>query len=492
MYMSPFGLSRTINTNEQHQHQRPVTMTGPEKRPPLPRPSPQLLRVVEGSRSNTKTLLQLILILTLVISGYCTFDPDNLRRYLPEATSTTPSELTGVKKILAENPLIDGHNDLLILLRSVYGNKINTSNFTTLFTEGTLAGHIDIPRATAGQLGGAFWSAFVPCPANGSDFSDAAYAPYVKATLEQIDLFNRISQKFPKYFTLPSNAAEAEANFAAGKLISPLAIEGLHQIGNSLATLRLYHKLGARYATLTWNCHNRYADAAVVSINGVSQRSTPFWGGVSPAGQTLIKEMNRLGMIVDLSHVSPDTMRDVLGGSSNSSTNTNSTAWTGSLAPPIFSHSSVYSICPHPRNVPDSILDLVRLRNSLVMINISPDFISCEENPSSPTGLPTYIDSTNTIEQVVKHIMYVGDRIGYDHVGLGTDFDGIENTPRGMEDVSKFPDLIEMLLEKGVSEKDVIKVAGGNLLRVWREVDRVAEKLQGEMEPAEDDVGGEI
>lgn len=126
------------------------------------------------------------------------------------------------------------------------------------------------------------------------------------------------------------------------------------------------------------------------------------------------------------------------------------------------------------------------------MINISPDFISCEENPSSPTGLPTYIDSTNTIEQVVKHIMYVGDRIGYDHVGLGTDFDGIENTPRGMEDVSKFPDLIEMLLEKGVSEKDVIKVAGGNLLRVWREVDRVAEKLQGEMEPAEDDVGGEI
>lgn len=126
------------------------------------------------------------------------------------------------------------------------------------------------------------------------------------------------------------------------------------------------------------------------------------------------------------------------------------------------------------------------------MINISPDFISCEENPSSPTGLPTYIDSTNTIEQVVKHIMYVGDRIGYDHVGLGTDFDGIETTPRGMEDVSKFPDLIEMLLEKGVSEVDVIKVAGGNLLRVWREVDRVAEKLQGEMEPAEDDVGGEI
>lgn len=126
------------------------------------------------------------------------------------------------------------------------------------------------------------------------------------------------------------------------------------------------------------------------------------------------------------------------------------------------------------------------------MINISPDFISCEENSSSPTGLPTYIDSTNTIEQVVKHIMYVGDRIGYDHVGLGTDFDGIESTPRGMEDVSKFPDLIEMLLEKGVSEVDVIKVAGGNLLRVWREVDRVAEKLQQEMEPAEDDVGGEI
>lgn len=335
----------------------------------------------------------------------------------------------------------------------------------------------------------------MPCPADGLDFSDENYAPYVRATLEQIDLFDRLALNHPKFFTLSKDAADAERNFEHGKLISPLAIEGLHQIGNSISTLRLYHRLGVRYATLNWNCHNIYSDAAVVSVDGVSQKSSPYWGGVSKAGHELILEMNRMGMLVDLSHVSVDTMRDVLGGSPEK-------GWNGSIAAPIFSHSSAYSLCPHPRNVPDDILQLVKKRNSVVMVNFSPDFISCRASNAS-TGLPEFVEETNTIEQVAAHITHIGELIGYDHVGIGSDFDGrscfqaivcaaklifegIPSTPRGLDDVSKFPDLINLLLKKGVSPTDCAKIAGRNLLRVWHEADAVSTRLQKEMEPLED------
>ncbi|KAK3075694.1 hypothetical protein LTR53_000736 [Teratosphaeriaceae sp. CCFEE 6253] len=395
------------------------------------------------------------------------------------AWSIAAAPKTGVQKILAEQPLIDGHNDLLILLRAVYGNRIYETNFTKPFEEGGLAGHFDIPRAEAGLIGGTFWSAWVPCPSDGLDFSNENYAPYVRATLEQIDLFNRLSAEYPKYFTLSRTAEEAERHFyKEGKLISPLAIEGLHQIGNSLSTLRLYHDMGVKYATLTWNCHNKYADAAVVSVDGESVASKPYHGGVSKAGHDLILEMNRLGMLVDLSHVSVDTMRDVLGGSPEK-------GWNGSLAPPIFSHSSAKALCPHPRNVPDVILQLVKKRGSVVMVNFAPDFVSCQAGNAS-TGLPDFVEETNTIEHVVEHIMHIGELIGYDYVGLGSDFDGIPNTPRGLDDVSKYPDLIQMLLDKGVSEEDAGKIAGRNLLRVWHEVDKVAARLQKTMKPVED------
>ena len=390
--------------------------------------------------------------------------------------------------ILDENPLIDGHNDLLILLRVAYHNKINNDNFTKAFEEGGLAGHLDVPRLKQGQQGGAFWSAFVPCPADGFNFSDRNYAGSVKTTLEQIDLFQRLSDRYPQYFTLSRSAKEAEHAFANGNLISPLAIEGLHQIGNSLSTLRLYHSLGVRYATLTWNCHNKYADAAVVSVDGKSVASKPYHGGVSEAGRQLILEMNRLGMLVDLSHVSVDTMRDVLGGGSSSSSDPKKETWRGSISRPIFSHSSAKALCPHPRNVPDDILHLVKVRKGLVMVNFSPDFISCVD-VGDPSGLPQYVDANNTIAQVVRHITYIGDLIGYSHVGIGTDYDGIETTPRGLEDVSKFPELVDALLEAGVSAGDVAKVVGRNLLRVWHEVDKVAAELQRRMAPIEEDLG---
>jgi len=304
-----------------------------------------------------------------------------------------------------------------------------------------------------------------------------------------------LSSQYPHLFTLSGTAAEAHKAFTRGSLISPLGIEGLHQIGNSISTLRLYHRLGVRYATLTWNCHNAYADAAVIlHEDGETRPSRPLWNGLSPAGRRLIYEMNRLGMLVDLSHVSADTMRDVLIGNPNTTTIDPFTGthkpWTGSLAPPIFSHSSAHALCPHPRNVPDDVLQLVRRRNGLVMVNSAPDFISCRRPDNDSSSLmPIHINETNTLHQFVSHITYIGDRIGYEHVGLGSDFDGIPSTPRGFEDVSKYPDLVAELLRRGVTEEQAGLVVGRNLLRVWEEADRVAHQLQKEgARPLEDDM----
>ena len=187
--------------------------------------------------------------------------------------------------------------------------------------------------------------------------------------------------------------------------------------------------------------------------------------------------MNRLGMIVDLAHVSQDTMRDVLGGNP---------AWAGSKAPIIFSHSSAYALCPHPRNVPDDILQLVKKRNSVVMVNFSPDFVSCVAS-SNPNGIPEFYPANNTLAHVVNHIKHIGELIGYEHVGLGSDFDGIPNTPVGLEDVSKFPDLVAELLKQGISDKNAGLIVGGNVLRVWADVEAVAHKLQKSgLKPLED------
>jgi membrane dipeptidase len=296
--------------------------------------------------------------------------------------------------------------------------------------------------------------------------------------MEQVDVMSRVQRAYPNVFSAPPNGTTALSAFREGKIISPLGIEGLHSIGNSLSHLRIFYELGVSYATLTHNCHNRYADAAVLEVPGGIQKSDPLWHGVSKEGEKLVFEMNRLGMIVDLAHVSTDTMRDVLGSGKSE--------WTGSRAPVIYSHSSAYALCPHPRNVPDDILKLVGEKRSLVMVNFSPDFISCTASDGA-NGIPDEDPENATLERVVDHILHIGNLIGFEHVGIGSDFDGIPTVPRGLEDVSRFPALIAELLNRGVSDKDAGNIAGGNLLRVWKEVEEVALEMQAEGAlPAED------
>jgi len=297
----------------------------------------------------------------------------------------------------------------------------------------------------------------------------------------------RLKDAYPHDFSPSLTSTSALAAFRHHHhLISPLGIEGLHQIGNSAATLRRYHALGVRYATLTHNCGNRFADAALweyPSGDGI-HKAPPVWHGVSPAGRRLVAEMNRVGMLVDLSHTSVDTQVAVLGGGDDDD------AWEGSKAPVIYSHSSAYALCPHPRNVEDRVLDLVKRRGSLVMVNFSPDFVSCvKADPEREDGLPDFFPGNATLEQVARHIVYIGERIGYEHVGIGSDFDGIGATPKGLEDVAAFPRLVEELLRLGVSDEEVKGVVGGNMLRVWGEAERVAGKLQaGGQEVLEDDL----
>lgn len=301
----------------------------------------------------------------------------------------------------------------------------------------------------------------------------------MRQTVEQVDVMSRVQRAYPEIFSRPPNGTTALQAFQQGKIISPLGIEGLQSIGNSLAHLRMFYDMGVSYATLTHNCHNKYADAALVELDdGGIKKADPIWHGVSSAGQDLVYEMNRLGMIIDLAHVSVQTMRDVLGAGK--------TEWTGSRAPVIFSHSSAYALCPHPRNVPDDVLALVQQTNSIVMVNFAPEFISCSASDNE-NGLPDTDYEHATLAVVADHIMHIGTVAGFDHVGLGSDFDGIPKTPKGLEDVSKFPDLIAELLRRGVSDEDAGKVAGGNLLRVWQEVDQVALEMQARGDyPVED------
>jgi membrane dipeptidase len=367
-------------------------------------------------------------------------------------------------RILRTVPFIDGHNDIPDAIRERGG--LDSVDFAVrqpkLMT--------DIPKLRAGHVGGQFWAAYVPVTTMDSGTHPATYA------LEQIDLVHRLCTKYPRTLALAYTAADVERNFAAGKISCLIGIEGGHAIENSLGALRMFYTLGTRYMTLT---HWRSLDWATASTDTARR-------GLSPFGKQVVLEMNRLGMLVDLSHVNDQTMSDALHAS---------------RAPVIFSHSSARALANHPRNVPDSILKLVPANHGVVMVNFNPGFVSeavrvwgdtmnarLERLRAAGADSATRADSLKawdaagphaTLAQVADHIEHIREVAGVDCVGLGSDFDGITEVPVGLEDVSKFPDLIAELLRRGWTEADVKKVAGLNTLRVLRDAERVAKEMRG-------------
>ena len=362
--------------------------------------------------------------------------------------------------ILRTVPLIDGHNDIPDAIRERGGlDSVDFAvNQPKLMT--------DIPKLRAGLVGAQFWAAYVPVTTIHGGEHPAVYA------LEQIDLAHRLCRRYPQAFADAVTAADIERNFTAGKISCLIGIEGGHAIENSLGALRMFYQLGVRYMTLThWETID-WADAATDSAKH---------GGLTPFGEEVVREMNRLGMLVDLSHVSDATMVDAISVS---------------RAPVFFSHSSARALANHVRNVPDSILKMVRANGGVVMVNFNPGFVSeavrvyedsmaarARALRAAGADSGAVADSLKargarapkaTLAQVADHIEHIRDVAGVDAVGLGSDFDGITEVPVGLEDVSKFPDLIAELLRRGWREQDVRKVAGLNALRVMRAAERVA------------------
>src|SRR5690242_18152954 len=360
---------------------------------------------------------------------------------LPAAAQTAKPDSFRLRALalLKTVPLIDGHNDIPDAIRGLGG--LDSVNYAALQPKLMT----DLVKIRAGRMGGQFWAAYVPVTTMDSGPHPAVYA------LEQIDLVHRLCARYSTSMAMAYTAADVRRNFAAGKFSCLIGIEGGHAIENSLGALRMFYRLGVRYMTLT---HWRSLDWAVASTDTAHR-------GLSPFGKQVVLEMNRLGMLVDLSHVNDQTMSDAIHTS---------------RAPVIFSHSSARALANHTRNVPDSILKLVPANGGIVMVNFNPGFVS--------EAVRTYGDSDAaraphaTLRQVADHIEYIRRLAGVDHVGLGSDFDGITEVPDGLEDVSKFPDLIAELLRRGWSDLDVKKVVGLNILRVLGDAEVVARRMQ--------------
>jgi membrane dipeptidase len=367
--------------------------------------------------------------------------------------------------ILHRYPLIDGHNDLPWALREARGRDSAATDLTvrTSFT------HTDLPRLAQGEVGAQFWSVYVPVSLSG----EAAVA----TTLEQIDFVRNMVHRYQDALELALSAADVERIFAAGRVASLMGAEGGHSIASSLGVLRMLYELGVRYMTLTHNANVGWADSAT---------DEPDCGGLSPFGRDVVGEMNRLGMLVDLSHVAPSTMRDALDAAG---------------APVIFSHSSALALCDHPRNVPDEILARLPGNNGVCMVTFVPSFVSQECRDwerdlvaeMEQRGLDPFNHAARaaarqewaqaspapraTLAQVADHVDHVREVAGVDHVGIGSDFDGTDDLPDGLADVSCFPALFAELLDRGWSEADCGQLAGGNVLRVMREAEAAARTL---------------
>jgi len=366
-------------------------------------------------------------------------------------------------RILRTVPLIDGHNDIPDAIRERGGlDSVNLAvSQPKLMT--------DIARLRRGAVGAQFWAAYVPSTTMDSGSHPAVYA------LEQIDLIRRLCASNARSMAMAYTAADVQRNFAAGKISCLIGIEGGHAIENSLGALRMFSNLGTRYMTLT---HWRSLEWATASTDTARR-------GLSPFGKQVVLEMNRVGMLVDLSHVNDQTMSDALHTSQ---------------APVIFSHSSARALTNHARNVPDSILKLVAANRGVVMVNFNPGFVSeavrvygdsvtarLDVLRAAGADSATRADSMKawdaraphaTLAQVADHIEHIRQVCGVDCVGVGSDFDGITEVPVGLEDVSKLPDLLAELLRRGWTDAEVKKVAGLNTLRVMRDAERVAVEMR--------------
>ncbi|HET7042067.1 MAG TPA: dipeptidase, partial [Gemmatimonadales bacterium] len=381
--------------------------------------------------------------------------------------------LRRANELLAHTPLIDGHNDLPWVIRE---DSLHPRDVAAYNIRGHVSGMTDFPRMRAGHLAGQFWSIYIP----GED-KDSGYA---RVQLEQFDIARRMIAQYPDQMEFVTTADGIERAWRDHKVASLLGMEGGHAIENSLGALRAYYALGARYMTLTHNVTLDWADAALDSAKH---------GGLTPFGKEVVREMNRLGMLVDLSHVSPGVMSDAL---------------TVSQAPVIFSHSSARAVVDHPRNVPDSILVRVKQNGGVVCVNFVPSFISRAQVDSMASyrsqfaQLSAGITDTAqlrqmrtafrashpmpkaTIADVVAMIEHVRDVAGVDHVGIGGDFDGIDETVQGLEDVSTYPKIFAALIQRGWSDADLKKLAGLNVIRVLRGAEQVAARLQRERQPS--------
>lgn len=353
-----------------------------------------------------------------------------------------PSErdLAAARSFLSSAILFDGHNDLAWVIRQ---NEAAPGDVTAYDLRRRTPGHTDIERLRAGGVGAQFWSVYVP-----SDDPTPAMTQ-----VGQIGIARRVFERYPDVLQETHSPAAVREAFAAGRIASVMGMEGGHVIENSLERLREFHQMGARYLTLTHSASTDWADSAT---------DAPRHGGLSDFGREVVREMNRLGMIVDLSHTSTETMHDALDVS---------------IAPVIFSHSSARALVDVPRNVPDDVLRRVRQNGGVVMVTFVPGFVSeaVAAWEALPRPRPPGPAPRATIDDVVRHIEHVREVAGVDHVGIGADFDGISTVPEGLEDVSSYPALFARLMQRGWSEGDLRKLAGENILRVWTEVEAVAQ-----------------
>jgi membrane dipeptidase len=381
--------------------------------------------------------------------------------------------LEQARLLLESVPLIDGHNDLPWEIRE---SKPAPRDVTAYDLRRPSPKHTDLARLSEGRVGAQFWSIYVP-----GDMRDSGYA---RVQLEQFDIARRMIARYPDRLALALTANDIERNFKRKRIASLLGMEGGHVIENSLGALRAYYELGARYLTLTHNVTLDWADAAL---------DTNRHGGLTNFGKEVVREMNRLGMLVDLSHVSPAVM---------------SAALDVSEAPVIFSHSSARALANHPRNVPDSILSRLPRNGGVVMVTFVPAFVSAaaaawdaevrrereritasvsdtaEQRRLEDEWKSAHPQPVATLQQVADHIEHVRRVAGVDHVGIGSDFDGIDTVPEGLEDVSKFPALFAELIRRGWTSVELKKLAGENILRVLRAAEATAARLRKARPPS--------